>query len=232
MGNILEVNGVTKSFSGKSVLNGMSFELEEGKVLGILGPNGNGKTTILNIIAGLLQPDSGEVKVNGMSVGRETKEVVSFLRENNQFYPWMKIEDSIGFYKDFFPDFDEKRARELLKFMNIEGNSKLVSLSKGMLEKISLSLVLGRKSKLYILDEPISGVDILSRDEIINTLIEYMIDGASMIITTHYAGELEKLLDKVVFIKDGIIVESGEADDIREKYKASIEGAYKEIFKR
>lgn len=232
MKNILEVNKVKKSYGRKTVLNEISFTLEEGKTLGVLGPNGNGKTTLLNIIAGLLQPDAGEILVDNINISSETKKIVSYLRENNQFYNWMKIEDTISFYRDFFEDFDEERTRNLLKFMNIEGNQKLKTLSKGMLEKVSLSLVLGRKAKLYILDEPISGVDILSRDEIINAIVENMIEGASMIITTHYVGELERLLDEVLFIKEGIVIEQGEADFIREKYGTSIEGAYKEIFKR
>lgn len=232
MKNILEVSKVKKSYGRKTVLNEISFTLEEGKTLGVLGPNGNGKTTLLNIIAGLLQPDAGEILVDNINISSETKKIVSYLRENNQFYNWMKIEDTISFYRDFFEDFDEERTRNLLKFMNIEGNQKLKTLSKGMLEKVSLSLVLGRKAKLYILDEPISGVDILSRDEIINAIVENMIEGASMIITTHYVGELERLLDEVLFIKEGIVIEQGEADFIREKYGTSIEGAYKEIFKR
>ncbi|MGL4850109.1 MAG: ABC transporter ATP-binding protein [Clostridium sp.] len=231
MENILEVINIEKSFGRKKVLKGISFNLERGTILGILGPNGNGKTTLLNIIGGLLKADSGEVLVNGINVSEETKKIVSYLRESNQFYDWMKIEDTIRFYKDFFEDFDEERTRKLLKFMNIEGNEKLRSLSKGMLEKVSLSLVFGRRAKLYILDEPISGVDILSRDEIVNAIIENMIEGASMIITTHYVGELERLLDKVLFIKDGKVVESDYADNIREKYGTSIEGSYKEIFK-
>ncbi|WP_297631500.1 ABC transporter ATP-binding protein [uncultured Clostridium sp.] len=232
MKKILEINGIKKSYGKKNVLKGINFSLESGKTLGILGPNGNGKTTLLNIIGGLLQPDEGEILIDNISISSESKKIVSYLRENNQLYSWMKIEDAISFYKDFFEDFDEERTRKLLKFMNIEGNQKLKALSKGMVEKVSLSLVLGRRAKLYILDEPISGVDILSRDEIINAIVQNMIEGASMIITTHYVGELERLLDEVLFIKDGIIVEKGEADSIREKYETSIEGAYKEIFKR
>ncbi|MGL6115112.1 MAG: ABC transporter ATP-binding protein [Cetobacterium sp.] len=232
MKKILEINEIKKSYGKKNVLKGINFSLESGKTLGILGPNGNGKTTLLNIIGGLLQPDEGEILIDNISISSESKKIVSYLRENNQLYSWMKIEDAISFYKDFFEDFDEERTRKLLKFMNIEGNQKLKALSKGMVEKVSLSLVLGRRAKLYILDEPISGVDILSRDEIINAIVQNMIEGASMIITTHYVGELERLLDEVLFIKDGIIVEKGEADSIREKYETSIEGAYKEIFKR
>lgn len=189
MSKVLEVNNLVKKFGRKTVLNDITLNLETGKVLGILGPNGNGKTTLLNIIAGLYKPTLGDVKVDGILVGYETKKIVSYLQEKDYLYKWMTIEGVVGFYKDFFDDFDEVKVKELLGFMKLDKKSKVKNLSKGMLEKLGLSLTLSRKSKLYILDEPISGVDAISRDKIVDAIINNLDENASMIITTHYVGE-------------------------------------------
>lgn len=230
MNNILEVNTIVKKFGRKTVLNDITLNLENGKVLGILGPNGNGKTTLLNIIAGLYKPTSGAVKVDGILVGYESKKIVSYLQEKDYLYKWMRIEDVVGFYKDFFEDFDEVKVNELLIFMKLDKKLKVKNLSKGMLEKLALSLTLSRKSKLYILDEPISGVDSISRDKIVDAIINNLDENASMIITTHYVGELEKLFDEVIFIGEGSIIEKGNAEDLREKYSTSIDEIYRKVF--
>ncbi|MEG1255064.1 ABC transporter ATP-binding protein [Clostridium sp.] len=227
---VLEVTNLVKTFGSKHVLNGIDINLETGKVLGILGPNGQGKTTLLNIISGLFKPTGGEIKVNGIKVSHETKKLVSYLQEKDYLSKWMKVKDAIDFYKNFFPDFDESKAYQLLKFMNIDTNMKLKTLSKGMLEKVGLSLTLSRRCSLYILDEPISGVDIISRDKIINAIIDNLDINASMIITTHYVGELEKLFDEVLFLGEGSIIESGDAEDLRVKYGASIDQIYRKVF--
>lgn len=230
MENILEVNGVSKKLGRKEVLNDISITLNKGKVLGILGPNGNGKTTLLNIIVGFLKADSGEVKVSGMEVGSETKKVISFLQEKSNLSKRMNINDAINFYIDFFTDFDMDKMNELIKFMNLDRAVKIQSLSKGMLEKLCLSLVLSRKAQLYILDEPISGVDLLAREKIMDAIINNIDDEKSIIITTHYIGELEQIFDEVVFIGDGKVLEHGNAEDLRIKYEKSIEEIYKKIF--
>lgn len=230
MSNILEVNNVIKKFGRKTVLNDITLSLETGKVLGILGPNGYGKTTLLNIIAGLYKSTSGEVKVDGILVGYESKKIISYLQEKDYLYKWMKIEEVVSFYKDFFNDFDEVKVDELLGFMKLDRKLKVRNLSKGMLEKLGLSLTLSRKSKLYILDEPISGVDAISRDKIVDAIINNLDEKASMIITTHYVGELEKLFDEVIFIGEGSITEKGDAEDLREKYSASIDEIYRKVF--
>lgn len=227
---LLDINNLIKNFGSKHVLNGITFTLSKGKVLGILGPNGQGKTTLLNIIAGLLKPTYGEVTINSTNVGYETKKVVSYLQEKDFLAKWMKISDAIIFYKDFFHDFDEEKCKTLLKFMNLDTSMKLKTLSKGMLEKLSLSLTLSRKAQLYILDEPISGVDIISRDKIINAIIDNISINASIIITTHYVGELEKLFDEVIFLGDGSIIEKGDAEDLRMKYETSIDQIYRKVF--
>lgn len=227
---LLEITDLVKNFGSKHILNGLTFSLKNGKVLGILGPNGQGKTTLLNIISGLFKPSGGQVTINGIQIGSETKELVSYLQEKDYIPKWMKISDTIKFYKDFFPDFDEKKCKNLLKFMNLDINLKLKSLSKGMLEKLGLSLTLSRKAALYILDEPISGVDIISRDKIINAIIENIDYNASMIITTHYVGELERLFDEVIFLGEGSIIEQGDAEDLRVKYETSIDQIYRKVF--
>lgn len=227
---LLEITNLTKNFGSKHVLNSLTLTLTKGKVLGILGPNGQGKTTLLNLISGLLKPSGGNIKINGIEVGTETKKFVSYLQEKDFLPKWMKISDSIKFYKDFFSDFNEEKCLKLLKFMNLDSSLKLKSLSKGMLEKLGLCLTLSRSASLYILDEPISGVDIISRDKIINAIIDNIDSDASMIITTHYVGELERLFDEVIFLGDGSILEQGAAEDLRLKYEASIDQIYRKVF--
>ena len=230
MNNVLEINNLVKKFGGKTILSDITLTLEKGKVLGILGPNGQGKTTLLNVIAGLYRPTLGEVKVDGILVGYESKKIVSYLQEKDYLYKWMTVGGSVRFYKDFFEDFDEGKANELLVFMKLDKKAKVKNLSKGMLEKLGLTLTLSRRSKLYILDEPISGVDTISRDKIVDAIINNLGQSASMIITTHYVGELEKLFDEVIFIGEGLIIEKGDAEELREKYGVSIDEIYRKVF--
>ncbi|WP_346961510.1 ABC transporter ATP-binding protein [Clostridium sp.] len=228
--NVLEITNLSKNFGAKHILNDITFNLKRGKVLGILGPNGQGKTTLLNVISGIFKPTLGTVTINGMLLGRETKAFVSYLQEKDYLFRWMKVNDALKFYKDFFSDFNENKALNLLKFMNIQTDAKLKSLSKGMLEKVALSLTLSRNCNLYILDEPISGVDIISRDKIINAIIDNLDSNASMIITTHYVGELEQLFDEVIFLGEGSIIENGDAEELRAKYGTSIDQIYRKVF--
>lgn len=230
MEKVLSVNNLHKKIGNKEILKGLSLNLDKGKVIGILGPNGKGKTTLLNIISGFFKQTSGEVLIDGIKVGNETKKSVSFLQEKNVLNNINTINDAVIFYKSFFEDFDEKKMMELMKFMNLEKELKIKSLSKGMLEKLNLSLTLSRKAKLYILDEPISGVDIISREKIIDAIIQNIGEDSSMIITTHYVGELEGLFDEVAFLDEGKIVEINGAEELREKYNKSIEEIYKYIF--
>lgn len=230
MGDILRVNNVKKSIGKKHILRGISFSLEEGKVLGIMGPNGNGKTTLLNTIYGFLRETSGEISINGKSSIIERKNEVSFLQDKVYYKPSMKIKDAANFYNDFFSDFNNQKFEEYLGVMKLDRNMKIGDLSKGMNEKLGLSLALSRETSLYMLDEPISGVDPIARDIILDTIINNINEKSSTIITTHYVGELEKIFDEVMFIGDGTIYEYGSADDIREKYNMSIDGAYRKIF--
>ena len=230
MEKLLEVNEVVKSIGNKSILKGVTFSLDRGKVLGIMGPNGSGKSTLLNCIYGFLRVKSGEINIDGLEVSIESKKVVSYLQDKITFPKWMSVADVINYYQKFFDDFNRKKMEDLLEKMKLKQNMKIKHLSKGMNEKLSLSLALSREAKLYILDEPISGVDPVGREKIIGFIIESLSDNSSLIITTHYVGELEKIFDDVLFIGDGKIVEQGEAESLRIKYSLSIDGIYRKIF--
>ena len=230
MEKVLMVNNLYKKIGNKKIIKDLNLSLNKGKVLGILGPNGKGKTTLLNIISGIKKATSGDVLIDGIKVSSETKKSVSFLQERNTLSNWMTIKDAVEVYKDFFQDFNEEKVKELLAFMNLDEKLKIKSLSKGMLEKLHLSLTLSRKAKLYILDEPISGIDIVTREKIIKAIIDNIEEDSSMIITTHYVGELEGIFDEVAFLDEGKIIEINDAEVLREKYGKSIEEIYKYIF--
>lgn len=230
MKNIVEIKNLTKKYSNKIALNNISLNIEEGKVVGILGPNGSGKTTLIKILTGLLRQTSGEVLIDGHKIGVHTKRVVSYLPDRNFLYKWMKIKDALDFFKDFYSDFDEAKFEELLEFMKLDKNMKIDTLSKGMHEKLNLSLVLSRNAKLYVLDEPIAGVDPVARDQILNAIINNYNEKSSMIITTHLVRDMENILDEVVFLKEGNVILQGGAEDLREERGKQIDDIYKEIF--
>lgn len=230
MKNIVEIKNLTKKYSNKIALNNISLNIEEGKVVGILGPNGSGKTTLIKILTGLLRQTSGEVLIDGHKIGVHTKRVVSYLPDRNFLYKWMKIKDALDFFKDFYSDFDEAKFEELLEFMKLDKNMKIDTLSKGMHEKLNLSLVLSRNAKLYVLDEPIAGVDPVARDQILNAIINNYNEKSSMIITTHLVRDMENILDEVVFLKEGNVILQGSAEDLREERGKQIDDIYKEIF--
>jgi ABC-2 type transport system ATP-binding protein len=199
-------------------------------VVGILGANGSGKTTLIKILTGLLRQTSGEVLIDGNKVGVKTKSVVSYLPDRNFLYKWMRIEDACHMYKDFYTDFDEAKFNELLAFMNLNRSMKIDSLSKGMHEKLNLALVLSRNAQLYILDEPIAGVDPVARDQILDAIINNYNEDSSMIITTHLVRDMESMFEEVVFLKDGQIILTGNAEALRAEKGKQIEEIYKEIF--
>src|SRR5690606_11958973 len=209
MKNIVEIKNLTKKYSNKIALNNISLNIQEGKVVGILGPNGSGKTTLIKILTGLLRQTSGEVLIDGHKIGVYTKRVVSYLPDRNFLYKWMKIKDALDFFKDFYSDFDEAKFEELLEFMKLDKNMKIDTLSKGMHEKLNLSLVLARNAKLYVLDEPIAGVDPVARDQILNAIINNYNEKSSMLITTHLVRDMENILDEVVFLKEGNVILQG-----------------------
>lgn len=231
MGNIVEIKGLSKSYLRKKALNNLTVNLEQGKIIGILGPNGSGKTTLIKIITGLLRQSRGQVMIDGKTPGVYTKSIVSYLPDRNFLYEWMTIAEAIKFYSDFFTDFDEVKANELLKFMKLEKWMKISSLSKGMKEKLNLTMVLSRRAKLYVLDEPIAGVDPVARDQILNAIIENYDKESTILITTHLVRDIEGIFDEVIFMKDGEIELEGNAEVLREQKGMQIDELYKHVFR-
>lgn len=231
MDTILKAVKLEKGYFNKKALDGLDLEVKKGKIVGLLGPNGSGKTTFLKIAAGLLRPTNGEILIDGHKPGVHTKSMVSYLPDKDYLFKWMKIKDAIQFFKDFYEDFDEKKAKELLEFMNLDINSKIPTLSKGMSEKLYLTLVLSRKAKLYILDEPLGGVDPTTREKILDAILNNYSEDSSIIITTHLVNDIERLFDDVAFISEGKIVLSGNAEELRNEKEMSIDQLYREVFK-
>jgi ABC-2 type transport system ATP-binding protein len=227
---ILQLRNLNKSYASFPALKNVDLELEPGRIMGILGPNGSGKTTLIKIVAGLLQPSGGEVMVCGMAPGAQTKALVSYLPDVNHLPNWMTIQGIIQYFNAFYEDFDPERAFALLERLGIDQSRKVTALSKGTREKLQLSLTLARKARLYLMDELLEGIDPVARMVTIDTILENYNTEGSVIISTHLITEVEKLLDEVVFLKDGEIVLSGSTEALRVEKKRSIEGIYKEIF--
>jgi len=230
MNNILIAENLCKSYFSKKALQGANLTIEQGKIVGLLGPNGSGKTTFLKIAAGILHPSSGKILIDGQKPGVYTKSIVSYLPDTEYFFKWMKIKDAVHYFKDFYADFDDKKASELLEFMKLDVHSSVKSLSKGMKEKLKLSLVLSRTAKLYILDEPLGGVDPTAREKILDAIINNFSENSSMIITTHLVNDIERIFDDVAFINDGEIVLQGNAEELRLSKNKSIDELYREVF--
>ena len=196
-----------------------------------MGSNGSGKkTTLLKLIAGILRCNSGKITVMGKDIGVETKEIVSFMSDKHYFEKWMKISDTIDFYKDFYKDFDEKKALKMLEFMNLNVEQRVSALSKGMAEKLQLTLVLSRKAKLYLLDEPIGGVDPVGRDKILDAIINFYDEDSTIIFSTHLIRDVERIFDEVIFIKEGRVILYDNVEDIRIKENISIHDKFKEVY--
>ena len=230
MDNIIEIKGLTKSYLNKRALDDVNLDIKTGKVVGILGPNGSGKTTLIKILVGILRQSKGDVLIDGKSPGAYTKSTVSYLPDRNFLYKWMSIQDAINFYKDFYDDFDQAKAYELLNFMKLDREMEIGALSKGMNEKLNLTLVFSRKAKVYILDEPIAGVDPVARDQILDTIINNYNNDSTMIITTHLVRDIERIFDEVIFLNEGLVILEGNAEALREERGMQIDDLYKEIF--
>lgn len=228
---LIEFKNLSKNYCNKKALINVNLEIERGKIYGLLGPNGSGKTTMIKIINDLLQPSSGEILINGKEPGIDSKKIISYLPERTYLNMNMKVLELISFFKDFYEDFDEEKALNLLKKLKINKQDKLKNMSKGTKEKVQLVMVMSRKADLYILDEPIGGVDPASRDYILDTILSNFNDGSSIIICTHLIADIEKILDQVIFINQGKIVLNEEADTIRKKKKTTIDKLFREEFK-
>ena len=228
---LLEVSHITKSYGNNKVLDDVTFSIPKGKIVGLLGPNGSGKTTLIKLINDLLKEDSGTIKVNGLDLGVETKKIISYLPDKNYLNNNMTVLELLNYFKDFYEDFRIDKAKELIGKLDLDLNQKLKTMSKGTKEKVQLILVMSRKAKLYILDEPIGGIDPAARDYIINTILTNFSDDASLLISTHLISDLEKVLDEVIFLKNGKVVRSGSTDEIRKETKMSINDLFREEFK-
>ena len=231
MAALVEFSHVTKRYGAKTALDDVSFTLEPGKIYGLLGPNGSGKSTTIKIMNDLLKPTSGTVLINGVKPGVESKKIVSYLLDRNYLNDWMKVEDAFKLFEDFYEDFDRARAEEMLRSLNIASDARLKTLSKGTLEKVQLILIMARRAKLYVLDEPIAGVDPAARDYILQTILSNYGEESSIIISTHLITDIEKVLDEVLFLQNGRIVLSGSVDDIRAEHGKSIDGLFREVFR-
>lgn len=228
---ILECTGLSKKFGATTALNAVSLSIEKGRIIGLLGPNGSGKSTFIKLCNNLLTPSSGTLLIGGEAPGIKTKSLVSYLPENSYLNDWMRVSDIIDFFKDFYQDFDEIKALDMLERLQINKKDRLKTLSKGTKEKVQLILVMARQAQLYLLDEPIGGVDPAARDYILNTIIKNYNPEATVIISTHLISDIERILDDVIFLKNGEIVLTSSVDDIRAEKGVSVDALFREVFK-
>ena len=228
---LLECKNVNKSYGKKKILKDINLVIPRGKIIGLLGKNGTGKSTLIKLINDLLTPDSGEILVNGKNVGVESKKIIAYLPERTYLDKTMTVDEVIEYFDDFYDNFDSKKARKLLKELDLDVNQKLIKMSKGMQEKVQLVLVMSRNADLYVLDEPLGGVDPATRDYILDTILSNFNENASVIISTHLISDVERILDEVIFIDKGKIILTGDADKLRKKENASIDEIFRRMFK-
>ena len=228
---LLECKNLCKNYDEKQVLKDVNLKVSSGKIIGLLGKNGTGKTTLIKLINDLLTPTSGEVLIEGKKPGVESKEIIAYLPERTYLDKGMTVKEAIKYFKEFYKSFDETKAYKLLKDLDLDENTKISKMSKGMQEKLQLILVMSRDAKLYILDEPLGGVDPATRDYILDTILSNFSEGASVIISTHLISDIERILDEVIFIDKGKIVLTSSADELRNKENASIYEIFRRYFK-
>lgn len=228
---VLECQDLHKSYGNMEVLHGITLQLEPGKIIGLLGPNGSGKTTFIKIVNGLLSKNSGEIIVCGEQIGVESKKHVSYLPERTYLNPDLKVRECVKMFKDFYDDFEDEKAYRLLSQLHINPEDKLKYLSKGTKEKVQLILVMSRNTDLYVLDEPIAGVDPAARDLILNLIVSNLNPNATILICTHLIHDIESILDDVIFINNGRIVLHKNADELRAENNGSINDAFREAFR-
>ncbi|MCJ8014009.1 ABC transporter ATP-binding protein [Paenibacillus sp. KQZ6P-2] len=230
MDALLKVNGVSKRYGFKQTLDNVSFDIGSGKIIGLLGPNGSGKSTLMQMIAGLTPTTAGEISVMGKKVGRETRSLISYMPDRPMTENWMKVKDAVAFYKDFYADFNVEKALEMLDFMNLDAKSSVSVLSKGMNERLQLTLALSRNVNLYLLDEPIGGVDPVARGKILDAIVRFYSEDSSLIICTHLVRDMERIFDEVMFLNNGSITLYEEVESIRMKHGRSVDDMFKEVF--
>lgn len=228
---LLECINLEKSYGSKLALKDVNLTIPRGKIIGLLGKNGTGKTTLIKLINDLLTPTSGKVLVNGKPIGVESKKVISYLPERTYLDKTMSVDKVIELFKEFYDNFDANKARKLLKDLDLDTSQKLSKMSKGMQEKVQLVLVMSRKADLYILDEPLGGVDPATRDYILDTILTNFNEKGSVIISTHLISDIERILDEVIFIDKGKIILKSDSDELRKKEKGSVDEIFRRMFK-
>lgn len=231
MNHILECKNLTKTFGPTTALKEINLTIERGRIVGLLGPNASGKTTFIKLCNDLLTPTKGEILIDGNKPGIDTKKVISYLPERTYLNDWMKVSDIINFFRDFYEDFNPEKAYDMLSKLHINPKDKLKTMSKGTKEKVQLILVMSREAQLYLLDEPIGGVDPAARDYILDTILSNYRENATVIISTHLISDIEKILDDIIFIKEGQVVLQKTVDGIREDTGKSVDTLFREVFK-
>ena len=228
---IIKLENVVKRYGKKEALKGINLDIPKGKIVGLLGPNGSGKSTMIKLLNGLLQPDEGNIEISGMKPSIETKKIVSYLPERTYLSEWMKMKDLLKFFSDFYEDFDLEKAEEMIEALNINVDEKIKDMSKGTKEKVQLILVMSRNADVYILDEPIGGVDPAARSFIMRTILQNFSEESTLIIATHLISEIENICDEIIFLSYGEIKLQGNVDEIREKKGKSIDALFREEFR-
>ena len=226
----IEINNLTKNFGDLTALDDVTVSLEQGQIVGLLGPNGSGKTTLIKILNGLLQPESGSVTINGNAPGVETKKVVAYLPDRNALPDYMTASQLMDIYEDFFEDFDRLKAEAMVDDLGINRSQTMKKMSKGTKEKLQLCLVMARQAEVYLLDEPIGGVDPATRDYILRTIINNYAEDSTVLISTHLISDVENVLDEVIFLQNGEIRRHSSVDDIREQEGKSVDALFREVF--
>lgn len=226
---VLSVNNLNKSFFSKRAVNNLNLQIEQGKIYGLLGVNGSGKTTLMRMISGLLKQSSGEIKVMDKTIGVESKEIVAFMPTDNYLYKFMKVKQLKQYYLDMYKDFDPDKFDELIESMGISQEEKVSGLSTGMTGRVKLSLTMARKAKLFLLDEPLNGIDPISREKIVECIVKESSDENTIILSSHLISEMEQILDDVIFIKDGAVELVGNVEKLRTEKNKSIEEMFKEV---
>lgn len=228
---LLECRNLSKKYGNFCALSDLNLSLKHGEIIGLLGPNGSGKTTLIKLINGLLSPSSGEVLINNQAPGIESKRIIAYLPERSYLNNWMKINDVISYFDDFYDNFSKERAYTMLNKLHLNPSRRLRTLSKGDKEKVQLILVMSRDADLYILDEPIGGVDPAARDYILNTIITNYNENATILMSTHLISNIENILDRAIFIKNGGIVLNSSVDEIRTEHGQSVNALFREVFR-
>lgn len=227
--SIIHVSSLKKSYGRKTVLDDINFEIAEGSVVGLLGPNGCGKTTLIKILTGLIKDHSGTVRIDNEEPGAYTKSIVAYLPDKSYLPEWMKPKDAIGYFSDFYADFDKEKAEKMVRDFGLDENQRLKTMSKGQQEKLNLILVMCRRAKLYILDEPLGGLDPAARSFVLDLILDNYAKDSTVLISTHLIGDVERIFNRVLMISGGKLIVNSHVDEIREKGK-SVEEVFKEVF--